>query len=524
MKIFLILVLISFSFDVFSEEEIQLYAANTTKNVAINNNKLIYVLDLPPYTEAIIRAFIPKQANIRNVEIILSDGTVVTTNNAKKYHININFFEPTSAYDMFISPTKALIVSFGNAVSGKIKIKGNITGESPKTLPVNVKLIGGAIHFGSYYFPNSFIHANDDITFSQYIYEANGSPKNVANVELKVSQKGALLATHIMKDDGLLNDFKAGDGVFTKTISFSKHGKYTTEIESVIVDSAGFTHKNTDLKTVEVKPIPPFSLTGLFTEELIDSDDNGLADKLKIIFEYANVPKVGEKYHIQVVIGNDSTSYDQQRVNIDSDTSELAVEFSGLKIGKQHTDGPIKFTFIKVVDLNSRDVLEVNRTFGETKSYSYMQFERHLAIEYTKQAEVTLVDKNNDGIKEGLNIKFNMKVDLAGLYESCMTLSKGDDSYFDILERFKLEPGEHELNIFVPAQKLIRAKANGILTLKGFHFKPAKSWRVRIDKKEVTRVEKRGTFGITPAFSCEDFGGCAVQYNKPSTTFHGFCN
>jgi len=497
----LLLALASLFSIAYSEVEIPLNSAHTTENVVISNNKFNYTFDLPTNTEALVRTFLPELTSIENVEIILSDGTVVTTENQGQYNIEIQLFVPSYETDIFISPTKALIISFGTAFSGITQIKGDITGDIPTTLPLDMRLTGSNINFGSFYFPNRFLQTNQDVTFSQYIYEGGEAPQNTANVVLKVFQGNVLLATHTMKDDGLLNDFEAEDGAFTKTINFSEYGKYTIEIETVVTDSTGLVHINTDIKTVDILVPSPFSLTGLFTEELIDSNGNGLADKLRIVFEYASAPAAGEKYHIQASIGSDSNFYDLQRVNVDNTTTEIALEFNGLKISERHISGPIKFTDVRIKNLNTRRLLEINKSFGQTSSYFPSQFERPNEIINQSNATFTLVDNDNDNIYEGISIEFIADVLSSGNYQAKVELKETKEKIVKGDVDLPLTVGIHPINIFIPSMDITSIGLNGPVNLNYFRF-------YRYDVNNWEMIE-RDFFGTSPNFNCWDFGDCS---------------
>ncbi|AWB58264.1 hypothetical protein [Colwellia sp. Arc7-D] len=120
-----------------------------------------------------------------------------------------------------------------------------------------------------------------------------------------------------------------------------------------------------------------------------------------------------------------------------------------------------------------------------------------------------MIDDNDDGIKEGLNIKFDVSVVFDGSYEAFMSFGERRDSLFFIKEIFELTAGDHEINIFVSAQRLVNAKAEGEIPLTTFHFNTAKSlnWP----------TETRHNFGLTPSFSCKDFEDCTIRLPKPVT-------
>tara|TARA_R110001592_G_scaffold123859_1_gene332258 strand:- start:682 stop:6015 length:5334 start_codon:yes stop_codon:yes gene_type:complete len=487
----------------FVEKSFQLGPAHTFENIPIVDNKISYSFDLPNSTEVALRLFIADQTEIQNFKIILSDGTEINTTNADANNITIDTFTPDSAIESLISSTKAFIVTIETAPSGNTQIFGDVIGSTNSSILLDLKYAYSAMAFGTTSQPDLVIHPNEEITFSQWIVEAGEAPLNTGAADLKVYKSGALLASHTMNDDGLLNDYEASDGVFTKSLTFSDPGRHTVVIESVITDKDGFIHKNTYSEIVEITPSAGFSLSGTFTEELIDTNNNGLADKLKLVFAYTTPLLPGEKYNIQVSIGGDTIFYDQQRLTIDDSTTEIILEFSGLKIGERHTDGIIKINDVRIRDLNTMDLIDVISSFGETSSYLKAQFERKNEIIVQDSAVITMIDADNNNIYEGINISFTADVLTQGDYQGRGRLRDTNEKEVLGDVDLSLTSGIHAIDLFIPASDITNAGINGPADFKWFKF-------YRYDDNDWEMVEK-SKFGETSSFNCWDFGDCSAS-------------
>ncbi len=494
MKVCLLLIFFHSSSYAFYTEELQLNAAHWTDKLVITSNKFDYTFDLPANTEVVLRVLLTELTNVDNVEVILPDGTSITAVNQVQYGISITTFIPSIALDELISPSKALIVTLDAEYSGNIQIKGDVSGNIPASLPLDMQFIGADVNFSTSYSPKQFLHVNDEITFSQFILENNSAPQNTVIVELDIYQSGELLSTHLMKDDGLLNDSEASDGVYAKTISFDIEGKYTIRIQSIVTDSQGNTHKNVDTKTIEIRPNSPFSLTGTFTEQLIDNNGNGLADKLKLSFDYNNAPAADEKYRIQVIIGSGNKFYDMQTLIFDSTTAELAFHLNGLEIGKNHIDGPIEIQDVRIKDLNTGNFIEILKSFGVTASYLTSQFERPNEIINQSDATFSFEDADNNKIYEGINIYFIADVATDGNYQAKGRLKNTEGEFILGKIDTPLTSGIHPLTIFIPAEKIISSGFNGPADFIWFMF-------YRYDVNNWEMIE-RSKFGATAPFNC----------------------
>lgn len=330
--------------------------------------------------------------------------------------------------------------------------------------------------------------------------------------------------------------------IFESNLSLKNLGKYVVKIEACAIDSnkEKIIHRNTDYITV-VEP-PSIEFTGEIIDSLVDDNNNGLADKLRIILPFSGKIKHNEKYVIQAQIGNaqydgkwgveetKGLSIEGKRVKrvsqslnaiaigvgvVDSSETAVEIEFKGRKIAEKHKNGKLKIINVSIRPFNMSGTKRVEKIplLGETKSYSYKEFERELITVHQQEADISLVDEDLDGIYEGLNISFDVSVELDSKYEARMLFGEQVDYFFEIKEYFELSEGKHEINIFIPAQRLVNAKANGEVLLANFHFRDANTY----DWPTQTRWE----FGVTPHFQCEDFGDCTVRLPKPKKSIQG---
>lgn len=363
------------------------------------------------------------------------------------------------------------------------------------------------------------------------------------NIELLIYKNKKLLSSHSMPElnnskVSSLKSFKKYMRNFESGVSFEEVGIYEIVVESKTVDVEGNHISHKTYSNIIAQTPPSISLTGEIIESLLDTNDNGLADKLRVVLPFEGSIKPDEKYVISVELGNAEingigyidtiehalinnkkhpiTSSEKNTISygkdfIDSSDTSVEVEFDGKDIAEKHQSGKLRIVNIHIssFDLTRWKSIKKIPFLGETQSYSYTQFERQLITVHQDKADVSLVDQDLNGVYEGLNIKFDVSVVLNGRYEARMLYGEQPHPLFVIKEYFELSAGKQEINIFVPAQILVNTKAKGNTVLAAFHFRntDGKDWMTGL----------RDNFGVTPNFTCKDFGDCTVRWPKPKT-------
>jgi len=401
------------------------------------------------------------------------------------------------------------------------------------------KINGSRIYFKSEVPYTVDVNGNFELFF--YIASDTDIKDLSWDIKLTVYRKEKTLLTQRMYES---KEFKTppfiahnkNQRIFKSSLKIEEIGGYFVVFESSTVDKQGkrILHKATE--EIRVQTPPAISLTGEIIDTLIDTNNNGLADKLRIVLPFNRVTNSDEKYLVHAEIGNEKIdgigeieetktvvinnkplirtfstkniiAHGQGIVN-SSDTA-VEIEFKGKDIAKKHREGKLRVINISIKPLNFSILKGIKRIpfLGEIQSYSYKQFERQLITVNQEKADISLVDQDLDGVFEGLNIKFDVSVVFDSEYEARMLYGEQPYPLFEIKEYFELSEGQHEINIFVPAQRLVNAKANGRTVITAFHFRNIKS------KDWTTAI--RHNFGVTPPFTCEDFGDCTIRSPKP---------
>lgn len=404
---------------------------------------------------------------------------------------------------------------------------------------ISKKINGSRVYFKSEVPYTVDVNGNFDILF--YITSNSDIEDLSWDIKLTVYKKEKTLLTRKMYE---LKELKTppsiahhkNQRIFKSSLKIDEIGGYVIVIESSTVDKQGkrVLHKVTE--EIRVQTPPAISLTGEIIDTLIDTNNNGLADKLRIVLPFNRITNSEEKYLVYAEIGNEIINgigeieetktvetnnkplirrfltkniiaHGQGIVN-SSDTA-VEIEFKGKDIAKKHREGKLRVINISIKPINFSILKGIKRIplLGEIKSYSYKQFERQLITVNQEKADISLVDQDLDGVFDGLSIKFDVSVVFDSEYEARMLFGEQPYPLFEIKEYFELSEGRHEINIFVPAQRLVNAKANGRTVITAFHFRNIKS------KDWTTGI--RHNFGVTPPFTCEDFGDCTIRLPKP---------
>lgn len=401
------------------------------------------------------------------------------------------------------------------------------------------KINGSRVYFKSEVPYTVDVNRNFELLF--YITSNSDIEDLSWDIKLTVYRKGKTLLTRKMYELKELKTLPSiahhkNHRIFKSSLKIEETGGYFVVIESSTVDKQGKRILHKAKEEIRVQTPPAISLTGEIIDTLVDTNNNGLADKLRIVLPLNRVTNSDEKYLVHAEIGNEiingvgaiekpttvvinnqpvvrkfstKNTIAQGQGIVNSSDIAVEIEFKGEDIAKKHREGKLRVINISIKPLNFSILKGIKRIpfLGEIQSYSYKQFERQLITVNQEKADISLVDQDLDGIFDGLNIKFDVSVVFNSEYEAKMLYGEQPYPLFEIKEYFELSEGQHEINIFVPAQRLVNAKANGRTVITAFHFRNVKS------KDWTTGI--RHNFGVTPPFTCEDFGDCTIRLPKP---------
>lgn len=492
------LVLICFwlSAEALAELDIQMGSAQFVKELSVSNNKLSHILDLASSPKLMVSYSIPESVTLKNIQIVLSDGTIVTTDNMEDFGVTI---DSSNFLERFLFPaSNSLMLIFDNTPSKATEIKGDFIGSTINSIVTNIKAINSEMLFGTGITP-SRIYPNDTIYLHHLITEGVSPPSTLANVSVDVFQNGELIHQLPLKDNGdRIVDYAAADGMYGGNLPLSQSGKYIFEITSIAVDTNGHAHKNKETKTVTVLPTPEYVVEPNFTEELIDTNNNGLADILRLTFTSQSTISEGTEFKVRVRIGSGDKVYGLEKVRVDRNNQNLVFDFDGKEIWNMHDSGPIEINALAIYKNGDLTPIFTTRAFGQTaNSYLKSQFERDKEYIYQKTADVSLVDSNGDNFFEGINISFEADILESGGYKVKLSLFNENNEELFFQGRQNLIAGTNTFNLFIPAIEIVEKGFNGPAEIQEFMF-------FRYDDDEFSMINKL-TFGVTPNFSYRNF-------------------
>jgi hypothetical protein len=166
-----------------------------------------------------------------------------------------------------------------------------------------------------------------------------------------------------------------------------------------------------------------------FTEQLVDTDHDGLADSLLLtITVTATAPG-------DYSLGSDLVSSTGEEidtagadVHLVAGTQQVPIDFVGQAIYNAGISGPYRLVNLRITDTTDGAVEAAAAGMGLTQAYNYKVFQHFpVLIDRTSVAMVP-IDSNGNGLYERLDLSGNVTVDTGGAYRVVAGLTAPDGS------------------------------------------------------------------------------------------------
>ncbi|AWB58263.1 hypothetical protein [Colwellia sp. Arc7-D] len=228
-------------------------------------------------------------------------------------------------------------------------------------------------------------------------------------VTLSIYKNNKFISDYSMKEQSSTESDTEGDETiysrnFVKSIQLDEKGKYQIVIEARSLNMEGRKVSHIGRKDIYIIPNPEIKFTGEIIESLIDSDDNGLANSLRVTLPFkANIGN-NEKYRVWVRLGNkqyngigdiitntsfvinnkkhlsqarESNIIAFEKTIIDSSHTAVIVEFKGKDIAKKHQSGKLRLVNVVIM-------ADDEYSWGGFRKFRTLVKLNHILLKYLK--------------------------------------------------------------------------------------------------------------------------------------------
>lgn len=248
-----------------------------------------------------------------------------------------------------------------------------------------------------------------------------GSPISGAVVSAVVAVPSDGVRSVDLTDDGLGPDSEANDGTYSGMLNdVSNAGLYRV---AFVASSAGTgTEPGFSREAFAVIPVSESvsRLSGIYQEEPIDRDGNGLVDEL-LIGVGVTVSDSAEYRVFGVLTDVRGNRHEASETIILTPGSHMVrLAFKGSDIYRNGVKGPYELTVVRLAedDTGTLALLPLDVSFGAyvTHTYSHEDFE-HSPLLLTGEGSSAGVDTDGNGLIDRLDVWVRLAVDFGGSYE-----------------------------------------------------------------------------------------------------------
>lgn len=311
------------------------------------------------------------------------------------------------------------------------------------------------------------------ITTSSYDY-AHGAEVSF-DVVLTDTQAGDTVTAKYRDPDGTLTPITltpAGDGHWTGQFTPAAGGVYT------ILASVGGSEPRAMSTEVDVAS-GTVSLSSTFSERLVDTDGDGLANQL-VLTPTVTVQNPG-RYNVTAYLRDASGAEIDVTgglVDLVAGSQPLDFAFDGQSIYKSGKSGPYQLAQVYIESPAEITELSVD-DMGTTQPYDYRKFQHFPVLIDPSSLALTPLDADSDGLYEALHLTGQVRVDAEGSYEIAASLFAADGTEAaQLSETVDFVAGANSFAGDFEGTAIWASKSNGPYTVGPLSVSLASDWSV----------------------------------------------
>ena len=296
---------------------------------------------------------------------------------------------------------------------------------------------------------------------------------------------------------------KVGTGHWTAQVSPTLSGTYEVHVQT----TGTRVRYGTALISVSTGNV---SIGSGFTEQLLDTDGDGLANQLKLT---ASVTALNPGSYLMTADlvdahGTEVSSGSSGALSLVSGAQPVSIAFDGASIYKSGLSGP--YHFVNITLTNESDGLQqaAEADLGATQAYDYHTFQHFPVLIDRAAPAITAVDADGNGFYESLNLAANVTVDTSGSYVVGAGLFAADGTEVgEVIQPAYLAVGANAISLQFDGSTIWKSGKGGPYTVQDLSVYLAADSTVK---------DTVGSAVATPAYTASQFTpppSSAMQYH-----------
>jgi hypothetical protein len=347
--------------------------------------------------------------------------------------------------------------------------------------------VRGALLIGN---GSALVTAGDAITLSAVL--SAGDPVVGANVLARAYLNNEVAAETPLRDDGVLPDAAALDGIYSGSVVLPNDGLYSLRASiSGAHNGAAFNGEISEDVTAESAGM---RLAGSFTDAGFDLDSDGLLDGARFTFQTIGQPLDGE-YRLSVNLVSPE-GVEVAAAAIVTPANEVRVDVPADKLRASGWSGPWS-VLQAVLWLDGFPVSSLDDA-GVTNAYDLTGLERPNTVITGLQSE-SAIDTNGDGYFDVVNVTVGVDLLRAGSFGISGELRTSDDRVIDNagIQSTYLSVGVNQVTLQFSGAKIGEFRADG-----PYHLRNLLVYPIQRAPKTTAYLDNGGQ---TLPYSCSQF-------------------
>lgn len=266
----------------------------------------------------------------------------------------------------------------------------------------------------------------------------------------------------VLRDDGQDADSAAGDGLYSGQVIPTQVGLYNAAAVVTGTTSGGVAFTRNPAVPFDVIS-PGSKLTGAFNDNGVDSNSDGLFERVEIRFAAETTRPGNYQLFIQLKTALGKTLLRSNPANLAAGAGGITVPFEAAAFLSLGENGPYQIEQVNLVSLLNQGAQLNDRRLnvGQTKAYLLSQFQQP-PLALTGVVTDQGIDTNSNGKFDFLRVSVQTNVRTAGFYRWSYRLTDLNRREIAFLEASgALAAGLNNLTINFPGTSISRAGFNG---------------------------------------------------------------
>ncbi len=384
-------------------------------------------------------------------------GTIYRNDSATNGSMEFHFTPGTATHHELTQQQDSWLISLPSAQPGEYTLAITSSSKAGQMLPVSVRHLESSIRTAASVGLGQGVHqVGKPVVVTAFVFNGSTPVPDATISASMIMADGTPVASTTLKDDGIPPDITFGDGNYVALLTPNAEGTASVRIDIRGKTDTGQPYHASHGALLSVESADELQLSGEFQDQGVDTDGDGLFDKLQLHFSYSGTFSQAP-YGLRVILKASNGQQVDGYGELIGGNLVASIPASTMKTIE--VDGP--YEVVAVILDKEGSLLDRRDNLGTTSDYTRRDWDRN-ALQFTNVAEKA-VDTNADGLTDELSVTVTVESLINGNFGMSLDLRSPDGKVIATtgISSTHLEIGPNQLIFVFPGTAIGRSGQDG---------------------------------------------------------------